>query len=197
MTMTVQYARRRLAHIAAPARIATLGPEEFTGYASLFGIADGAGDVMQKGAFSASLRQRPASKVRLLYQHFAHEPIGVWEEIREDCRGLFVRGRLLSDVARGREVMALIREGAIGGLSIGFRTVRAQRDAQNHQRRLTEVELWEISVVTFPLLEAGGVSAVGGKSALCRTGLKKTAPQAPCRLAAHIRSASRQLVAQA
>lgn len=187
MTMTVHYARRRLTHVRAPAQIATLGQEEFTGYASLFGVADGAGDVVEKGAFAASLRKRPAEKVRLLYQHFAHEPIGVWEEIREDGQGLFVRGRLLGDVCRAREVMALMREGAIGGLSIGFRTIRAVRDAQSHLRHLKEIELWEISVVTFPLLEAGGVSAVGRKSAPSLSASK---------LAGQIRYASRMLAAQ-
>jgi hypothetical protein len=98
----------------------------------------------------------------MLYQHFAHEPIGVWEAIREDARGLYVRGRLVTDTQRGREVLALLNEGALNGLSIGFRTVRARRDVKTNTRALLEIELWEISVVTFPLLAGSQVTAVGG-----------------------------------
>jgi Escherichia/Staphylococcus phage prohead protease len=72
--------------VSARAQIAALGADEFEGYASLFGVPDGAGDVVAPGAFAASLRKRPPSRVRMLYQHFAHEPIGVWEQIREDSR---------------------------------------------------------------------------------------------------------------
>jgi uncharacterized protein len=160
----VRYTRRPLKRLDAPARLDLAG-DEFEGYASLFGIADGAGDVVAPGAFAASLRRRPPEKVRLLYQHSAHEPLGVWQEIKEDSRGLHVRGRLVLDVLRAREVRALIREGALNGLSIGFRTVRAHRDAKSGLRRLTEIELWEISVVTFPLLAGSRVTAIGGDTA--------------------------------
>jgi hypothetical protein len=152
--------RRGLTRRDTPARLANLADNEFAGYASLFGIADGAGDVVERGAFAASLRRRPPNEVRMLYQHSASEPIGVWSEIREDARGLFVRGRLVLDVVRAREVRALIRDGALDGLSIGFRTRRARKDGA--YRRLSEIELWEISVVTFPLLAGSLVTAVGG-----------------------------------
>ncbi|HEY4941637.1 MAG TPA: HK97 family phage prohead protease [Rhizomicrobium sp.] len=161
----VQYARPRLAHTTTPARIAALGPGEFEGYASLFNVADGAGDIVAPGAFTRSLRRRPPARVRMLYQHFAHEPIGVWDEIREDVRGLYVRGRLIEDVERARDVAALIAKGALNGLSIGFRTLRARRDAAGGTRTLLEIELWEISVVTFPLLAGSEVTAIGKKSA--------------------------------
>jgi hypothetical protein len=141
-----------------------LGADEFEGYASLFGRPDGAGDVVAPGAFAASLRKRPPAQVRMLYQHSAHEPLGVWEAIREDSRGLYVRGRLTLDVPRVRDVRALIADGALDGLSIGFRTVRAKRNAKAGYRELLEVELWEISVVTFPLLKGSGVTAIGEKS---------------------------------
>ena len=156
-------ARRRLARASAPARLTNLGRDEFEGYASLFGVADGAGDVVARGAFAASLRRRPPGKVRMLYQHFAHEPLGVWETVREDARGLYVRGRLTLDVARVRDERELIADGALDGLSIGFRTVRARRDARTGYRLLTEVELWEISIVTFPLLGGSGVTGIGEK----------------------------------
>ena len=157
---TIHTVRRHLAHLSAPARLSELNDDEFEGYASLFGVPDGAGDVVARGAFAASLRKRPASRVRMLYQHFAHEPLGVWETIREDARGLYVKGRLVLDVTRAREVRSLLSEGALNGLSIGFRTVRATRGASH--RILNEIELWEISVVTFPLLAGSKVTAIGG-----------------------------------
>jgi HK97 family phage prohead protease len=143
-------------------RLSSLGPDEFEGYASLFGVPDGAGDIVMRGAFAASLRRRPPARVRMLYQHSATDPLGVWQEIREDRRGLYVRGRLTLDVQRAREVHALFADGALDGLSIGFRTVRARKSGSN--RLLNEIELWEISVVTFPLLAGSSVTAVGAEA---------------------------------
>ena len=134
----------------------------FSGYASLFGEADLNRDVVMPGAFENSLRRRTAAGVRMLFQHDPALPIGVWREIREDGRGLFVRGKLTTDVEKGREVLALMRAGAIDGLSIGFRTVRGRTDAKSGVRRLIEVDLWEISVVTFPMLPTARVSSVKG-----------------------------------
>ena len=96
----------------------------------------------------------------MLYQHDPAEPIGVWMEIREDPRGLFVRGRLMADVARGREVASLMRAGALDGLSIGFKTVNARADRAAGVRTLIEIDLWEISVVTFPMQPDARVSTV-------------------------------------
>jgi HK97 family phage prohead protease len=158
MTIIVS-ARRPLCRRIAPLRLAALGPDEFEGYASLFGVADGSGDIVMRGAFAASLRHRPPAAVRMLYQHSANEPIGVWDAIAEDARGLYVRGKLSLGVQRAREVRALFGDGALNGLSIGFRTVRASRSGPH--RLLREIELWEISVVTFPLLAGSSVTAVG------------------------------------
>jgi HK97 family phage prohead protease len=155
----ITFARRPLSRRVAPLRLASLGPDEFEGYASLFGVADGAGDIVMPGAFAATLRRRPPAQVRMLYQHTAAEPLGIWQDIREDARGLYVRGRLVLDVQRAREVRALFAGGALDGLSIGFRTVRARKSGAN--RLLTEIELWEISVVTFPLLAGSSVTAIG------------------------------------
>ncbi len=162
MTFQIAYARRPLARRNTRAGLTPLGPDQFEGYASLFNVPDGGGDTVAPGAFAASLRQRGPSQVRMLYQHFAHAPIGVWEEIAEDARGLYVRGRLVGDVEQARDVRALLGEGALNGLSIGFRTVRARR-GPSKTRTLLEIELWEISVVTFPLLAGSTVTAIGNR----------------------------------
>ena len=123
------------------------------GYASLFGVADQGGDLVLPGAFAASLKKLAAKgdKVRMLWQHDPTRPIGVWDEVHEDRKGLWVKGRLLPDVAQAREAAALITAGAIDGLSIGYRTIRADRDGKL-RRQLVEVDLWEVSLVTFPML---------------------------------------------
>lgn len=133
---------------------------EIAGYASLFGSCDQGGDIVEKGAYAASLKRLDATgrRVRMLWQHNPAEPIGIWDEVREDARGLFVKGRLLRDVARAREAAALIEAGAIDGLSIGYRTLRATKDGQG-RRLLSEVELWEVSLVTFPMLAEARISA--------------------------------------
>ena len=171
---TVTRVKHRLARKLMPARLAALGVEGFEGYASVFGSRDGAGDIVAPGAFTASLRKRGPGGVRMLYQHFAHEPIGVWDTIREDARGLYVRGSLILDVERARDVQALLREGALGGLSIGFKTQRARKDV-NGVRTLLQVDLWEISVVTFPLLEAAAVTAVGSETRALAGTIRKAA----------------------
>jgi len=165
MTVQILHARRPLARRNSLG-LAALGPDQFEGYASLFGVADGAGDRVAPGAFAASLRRRSPAQVRMLYQHFAHAPIGVWEEIREDGRGLHVRGRLSTGIEQARDIRALLADGALNGLSIGFRTVRARREGGG--RLLQEVELWEISVVTFPLMAGSTVTAIGAGQELAR-----------------------------
>jgi HK97 family phage prohead protease len=124
-----------------------------TGYASVFGAADQGGDVVQQGAYRASLARLATSKrgIKMLWQHDPAQPIGIWDEVREDARGLFVKGRFLSEIQKGQEALALVKAGAIDGLSIGYRTIRAEKDA-NGQRLLHELDLWEVSLVTFPML---------------------------------------------
>lgn len=136
------------------------------GYASLFGAPDQGGDVVAPGAYAASLKAMAGQgrRVRMLWQHDSAQPIGIWDEVSEDARGLRVKGRLLDTVARGREAAALIAAGAIEGLSIGYRTIRATKTDKG-QRLLTELELWEVSLVTFPMLHAARVSAKSDHSA--------------------------------
>lgn len=135
---------------------------EISGYASLFGKTDQGGDVVENGAYAASL-DRLGGKgrtVKMLWQHDPAQPIGVWDEVREDKDGLYVKGRILRDVAKGREAAALIEAGAIDGLSIGYRTVRATKNDKGG-RLLSELELWEVSLVTFPMLPDARVGAKG------------------------------------
>lgn len=122
------------------------------GYACLFNVADLGRDLVLPGAFAASLaRQGGAAGVRLLYQHDPAEPIGVWREVFEDRRGLYVRGRLSPDVTRARECAALVRVGALDGLSIGFKAVEVRTDPRTRVRSLSRIDLWEVSIVTFPM----------------------------------------------
>jgi HK97 family phage prohead protease len=122
----------------------------FSGYASLFGRVDLTKDAVERGAFRRSLAKRPVHEVRMLFQHDPNQPIGRWLTIREDERGLFVRGQLTPGVAKSQELLKLMRAGAIDGLSIGFRTVRARKNVATGVRQIFEADLWEISIVTFP-----------------------------------------------
>lgn len=132
------------------------------GYASLFGKRDQGNDVVMGGAYGASLARLAAAgrRVKMLWQHDPTQPIGVWDEVREDATGLWVKGRILGDVEKGREAVALLAAGAIDGLSIGYRTVKSERDGKG-QRLLTELELWEVSLVTFPMLPEARVTGKG------------------------------------
>ena len=143
---------------AAKTRIDADGTVE--GYASLFGEIDAARDVVMRGAFRASLAVRGARRVPMLFQHDPSEPVGIWRDLTEDATGLYARGRLIPEVARARELLSLLRAGAIDGLSIGFRAARARIDPRTRVRSLLAVDLWEISIVTFPLLAGARVTAV-------------------------------------
>lgn len=135
---------------------------EFEGYASTFENVDNGGDIAVQGCYAETLRKRPAPQIKMLWNHNSDEPIGRWVEAREDSHGLFVKGKLLLGVQRARETLELMREGAVGGLSIGYRTVKADYDLQSDTRRLLEVDLREISVVTMPMNEEAVVSLVKG-----------------------------------
>ncbi len=131
---------------------------EIAGYASLFGQADQGGDIVEKGAYARALDRfaKEARQVKMLWQHDPSQPIGVWDAVHEDERGLYVKGHLLEAVARAREAAALIAAGAIDGLSIGYRTLKATKNNKG-QRLLRELELWEVSLVTFPMLPSARV----------------------------------------
>lgn len=148
------------APLLSVSRVAISSDGAIEGYASLFGEVDQARDMVMPGAFAQTLKARGLRKIPMLFQHDPSEPVGVWLDIAEDWRGLRARGRLIPDVMRAKELLSLIKAGAIDGLSIGYRTVRGQIDPRSRVRRLYQVDLWEISIVTFPLLNGARVSAV-------------------------------------
>lgn len=130
----------------------------FTGYASRFNEIDLGSDNIQPGAFARSLQVRPANRVKMLLAHDSTTPIGIWTSLEEDDYGLKATGQLILDTVRGRETYALLRAGALDGLSIGF---KAKKESyQRNVRLLKEVDLFEISVVTFPMLPSALISQV-------------------------------------
>ncbi|MCE2926449.1 MAG: HK97 family phage prohead protease [Rickettsiales bacterium] len=134
----------------------------FAGYASVFDHVDNQRDRVVSGAFYKTLQGR-VSSIKLLWQHQQSEPIGIFERIFEDDIGLYVEGRLLLSVQRAKEAYELLKEGAVSGLSIGYSPVRYQIDPESGIRTLLEVDLWEISLVTFPANSAAQVTVVKSK----------------------------------
>ena len=128
----------------------------FAGYASVFNRLDSGGDIVLPGAFAKSLAKR-RGRIRLLFQHDPKEPVGTWESMAEDGHGLFVTGRLVPGVPRSDALRRLIENLALDGLSIGFRTVRASRQAG--KRLLHEIDLYEVSIVTFPMMEEARIAS--------------------------------------
>jgi uncharacterized protein len=130
------------------------------GYASLFNERDQGGDVVQAGAYTKSLSGMANAnrRVKMLSQHDAHSVIGVWDELSDDDKGLRVKGRILTQIQAGKEAYELVKAGAMDGLSIGYRTTKA-KDA-NGARMIEKADLWEVSLVTFPMNEMSRIDAV-------------------------------------
>jgi uncharacterized protein len=148
---------------AAPLEIKELGANGFvSGYASVFGSVDAQREVVQAGAFTRSLSawKRTQRQPAMLWMHDTGKPVGVWEKVREDASGLAVEGRLAIRTQDGADAYELLRMGAVTGLSIGYRTVASRIDAKNRVRTLTDVDLYEISLVTFPANDAARIHAV-------------------------------------
>ena len=127
------------------------GDGRFCGYASLFGRMDLSGDIVERGAFARTVRARGPAGIGMLLEHDPQAVIGHWLIVEEDTRGLWVEGRLGGTPAAA-EAARLMRSGRLDGLSIGFQTVDAQEDRLARVRRLTEIDLWEVSVVMSPML---------------------------------------------
>lgn len=141
-------------------------PGTFSGYASVFGVVDSYKTVFMPGAFAASLTEHRSAGTRplMLWQHNLDEPIGVWTEIREDGKGLFVRGRLVLEAPEGAKAHALMKAGALAGLSVGFRTRKARALADG-TRAITAAELIEISPVARPSNAAARITGIRTEAA--------------------------------
>lgn len=154
--MTIEHIERRLA-------IKSLDADgTFTGYASVFGKLDAQREIVTHGAFKRTLAswQAKGSAPAMLWMHDPTQPIGVWIAMGEDENGLCVQGKLALGTQKGMEAYELLRMKAVTGLSIGYRVVSSRIDAARKARILTEVDLFEISLVTFPANDAARVSAV-------------------------------------
>lgn len=124
----------------------------FKGYAAMFGNQDSYGDIIEKGAFLKTINEK-GCRIKLLWQHNTREIIGKFTSMREDEKGLFVEGKLFlgGDVPLATQAYRLLKEGAITGMSIGYRTLKERFDAEKKNiRYLEEVDLFEASLVTFP-----------------------------------------------
>lgn len=132
----------------------------FEGYGSIFGNVDSYGEAVVKGAFEKSLKKHKSQNdpVLMLWQHWWCDPIGVWKNLREDDRGLFGEGEINLDVQKGREAYSLMKQGALTGLSIGYSEVKTRE--KDDVRLLEELDLFEISPVTFPANTEARISAV-------------------------------------
>jgi hypothetical protein len=171
--------RREKSRLGQPL-CACSGSGVFVGYASLFGRRDQSGDIVLPGAFAMSLKRRQPTDIRMLFQHDPAEPVGTWVELREDGRGLHVTGRLDPNVQRGRELFSLLESRGLDGLSIGFKTVTARRDRATGARLLQQVDLWEISLVTFPMLDGARVSEVKRRALAAAEGVFRPLSENPC-----------------
>jgi HK97 family phage prohead protease len=133
------------------------GPVRFAGYAAIFGRQDDGGDVIAPGAFARSLARLGGGELPLLWQHGPQARIGAIEAVSEDERGLRVIGRIEGRGPTARKAAALVRDGRIDGLSFGYRVVAARGETP---RRLEQLELVEVSLVTHPMQPLARVHAV-------------------------------------
>lgn len=134
------------------------------GYGSVFDVRDSYGDIIRPGAFAATIAAHRAAGTMpaMLWQHDPSEPIGIWSSVTEDRTGLQVQGQLALSTARGQEAHALLKMGALNGLSIGFMVAENgwSYDVATDTRTLTEIDLWEVSLVTFPANAAARVTGI-------------------------------------
>lgn len=140
----------------------------FEGYGSVFGVVDTYQELVAPGAFSESLAELAGKgrKIPVLWQHRSDQPIGIYLDVHEDDHGLFVKGQLLiAAVAQATEAHALIKAGAVTGLSIGYWVRESSFDEKTGIRTLTKLDLVEVSLVTMPANDDARVEAVKFKLA--------------------------------
>ncbi len=154
-------------HISCALSVKALGGDgSFSGYASVFGELDQQNEIVAAGAFARTLAKwvRQNRTPALLWMHDPTQPIGIWQSVREDGNGLLVEGRLALRTQKGAEAYELLKLGALTGLSIGYRVVQSHVDAKRKARILTDVDLFEVSLVTFPANDAARVREVKKKA---------------------------------
>jgi len=134
------------------------------GYASMFGLIDRGGDIVMPGAFKATLAawRKKKQLPPMLWQHDPYSPIGVWTDLVEDDKGLKVKGELVLEVPQAAQARALMMKGAVRSLSIGYLTKEAEIDRATGARQLKKVDLWEVSLVTFPMLPEAVITSAKG-----------------------------------
>lgn len=171
LTTRAAPAARSPAHVRAVSPVSIKAADvmedgTFTGYGSVFNVVDQAGDVVAPGAFGASLARKMP---KLLWQHDTTKIVGMWVEAKEDAHGLWLKGKIIPESGNGPEALALMRAGALDGLSIGFETTESEwssaadyqvkygcgpmecvNDGEDQVRVLKVIDLWEVSLVTFP-----------------------------------------------
>lgn len=155
----------RVGLIAAPVECKLAGAVdgEITGYGSVFGVRDSQGHIVEKSAFADSLAKHKLNGTApaMLWAHDPDRPIGVWDAFEEDEYGLKLAGRLNLATQDGREAHALLKQGAVTGLSIGFRVVRGgEKIDRDGVRRILAIDLWEVSIVVFPANRDARISGV-------------------------------------
>ena len=154
----------KLKTLDRPFKVKSVGDNgTFSGHASVFGELDSYRDIVMPGAFKKSLEEDFEAKGRsvpMLWQHNSHSPIGMYTTIKEEKIGLYVEGEVNMEVQQGKEAHALMKQGALSGLSIGYSTVTSEWDEKQLTRKLLEVNLWEVSPVTFPAGDSARISSV-------------------------------------
>lgn len=131
-----------------------------TGYGSVFGALDSGNDIVLPGAFKKSLAARGGKPIPMLWNHIDSFPIGKWTEVSEDERGLKLTGKFTMASTKAQEIHALAKDQVISGLSIGYKTKNAEVDKSSGIRRLKELDLWEVSIVTFPMLDIAQIETI-------------------------------------
>ncbi len=142
-----------------------------SGYGAVFGNMDNGGDVVVHGAFKECIAS--GRKPKMLWQHDPSQPIGAWDEVREDENGLYMKGRISKKASKGAEIAELVKMGAIEGLSIGYRTQDYEMDVDAGVRKLTKLDLWETSVVTFPMNELANIYHMKSADEMTDTEIKR------------------------
>lgn len=154
-------------HLVRPFELKELKEDgTFSGYGSVFGVVDRGLDVVNPGCFTRTLAEAKAKDdmPKMLWQHRSDEPIGAYTAMSEDAYGLKVEGALCMETQRGREAYALLKMKAIKGLSIGYVTQKAIWDSKTDIRTLLDVDLYEVSLVTFAMNPDAQVSGVKGNT---------------------------------